>query len=166
MPKISEKMRVAELPKKAFLWLALLCTLLQLGLNLPVSTAATYQVITSDDNNCFDLGDNNPEISAINGNALQDIVYKKELEEQQTKEGEGNGEQDTKDEESKEENQTEREEELSIGCPLFWPAKVERNSLLHILLAAKNTKISAIAIATTVLVPKYILYQQFKYHLG
>lgn len=158
MPKISEKLWVAELPKKAFLWLALLCTLLQLGLNLPMIAANEF--ITSNDNNSFILGDTRPEISAVNHDDKQGLVYKRELEEQEQKE------EETKEEESQEETATESEEELSVGWLLFWPAKVERNALLYILLAAKNTKIRAVAVATTVLVPKYILYQQFKYHLG
>lgn len=155
MPKISKRMRAAQLSKKTFLWLALLCTLLQLGLNLPVATANEF--IKNNDNYSFALGDTRAEISAVNCDDTQGLVYKRELEEEEKREEKSK---------SEEENPTESEEELKLNLWLFSAIKARQPLFLFRFLAAKNTKIRAIAMATTMLVPKYILYQQFKYHLG
>lgn len=158
MPKISQKMWAAQLSKKTFLWLALLCTLLQLGLNLPAATANEF--ITSNDNYSFALGDTRAEISAVNHDDTQGLVYKRELEEEEQKEEENNKE------EKEEETTTENEEEAAANIDLFLAEKPASNFLLFRLRAFKNTKINPQAIKATVFIPKYILYQQFKYHLG
>lgn len=164
-------MWVAELSKKGFLWLALLCTLLQLGLNLPASLWID-QNVTSKENNSFALAYGQPAdgqpaygqpaITAADEYTLQDLAYKRELEEEQ-KEEEQKGEES--EDENKEENQTESEAEA--GVTILLPAKIRSDfPLLFTIFRCENTKIIPLAISAKAPIPKYILYQQFKYHLG
>lgn len=149
---ISNKTWANQAPKKAFLWLTLLCTLLLTGLNLPHLAVASVAERTISEQG-FLLSDNQAEISPVNQDGVLDLGYKEESEEEEGKE--------------EEENEQERQQEKKPDTSLFLPTSLAKLfSLLFFVCTEQVATVDTTAVCTTQAIPKYILYQQFKYHLG
>jgi len=149
---ISKKTWVSEAPKKVFLWLTLLCTLLLTGLNLPHSAVVSVAQQTLNDKD-FLLSGSQAEISPTIQDGVLDLGYKEESEEEESKE--------------EEENEQKREQEKKPDTSLLLPASSAKLfSLLFFVCTQQAATADTTAVCTTQAIPKYILYQQFKYHLG